>query len=101
MIFAATGDKYWAVPRVVGSESFDVGDGTPRDAWVVELDWWGMGAANVAANYSAGGGKNGSGVSGGKYWVLKKPVPGMARVVRVRTEANADNDSVIQMQAGL
>ncbi len=101
MIFASTGVKYWAVPRVVGSERVDVGDGTPREAWVVEMNWWGMGAANVAENYSTGAGKNGSGGAGGKYWVLKKAVPGMSRVVRVRTEIDGDSDSVIQLQAGL
>ena len=97
-VFAATGTKYWAVPRVVGSEAVDIGVGSPRDAWVVELDWWGMGAANTAENFSPGGGANGSGGSGGKYWVLKEPVAGVPSVVRVRTEIDAQTDSVIQLQ---
>ncbi len=44
VVMASGGAKYWAIPRVVASEKIDVGDGVPRDAWVVDLDWWGMGA---------------------------------------------------------
>ncbi len=98
-VFASTGTKYWAVPRVVGSEKVDVGDGVARDAWVVELDWWGMGAANTADNYSPGGGANDTGGTGGKYWVLDQPVAGQPSVVRVRTQVDDQTDSVIQLQA--
>ncbi len=97
-VFAATGTKYWAVPRVVGSEAVDIGDGTKRSVWVVELDWWGMGAQNTAENYTPGNGKNNSAGAGGKYWVLKIQEPGLPRVVRIRTEIDADNESVIQLQ---
>lgn len=97
-VFGATGTKYWAVPRVVGSEAIDLGDGQRHAAWVVELDWWGMGAANTADNHSKGGGANDTAGAGGKYWVLEKPVPGQPRVVRVRTEVNPTTDSVIQVQ---
>ena len=99
-VFAPLGVKYWAVPRVVGSEPIELGDGHRHAAWVVELDWWGMGAANTLENYSPGGGANGSGGTGGKYWVLKEPVPGKPRVVRVRTEIGPEQDSVIQIQGG-
>lgn len=98
--FGATGTKYWAVPRVVGSEAVDLGDGVARQAWMVELDWWGMGADNTSDNHSLGGGANGTGGTGGKYWVLKEPVAGLPRVVRVRTEIDAETDSVIQLQGG-
>lgn len=97
-VFASTGTKYWAVPRVVGSERIDIGHGGKHDAWVVELDWWGMGAANTVDNHSKGGGVNDTAGAGGKYWVLKKPVDGTPRVVRVRTEIDAQADSVIQLQ---
>ncbi len=97
-LFAATGTKYWAVPRVVGSEMVDIGTGRPLDTWVVELDWWGMGAANTVENFSPGGGANDTGGSGGKYWVLKTPLAGVPTVVRVRTEIDAQTDSVIQLQ---
>lgn len=97
-VFGATGVKYWAVPRVVGSEKVDLGDGSPREAWVVELDWWGMGASNTADNFSPGGGANGTGGTGGKYWVLKQAPAGTPAVVRVRTEVSPETDSVIQLQ---
>lgn len=99
-LFGSTGIKYWAVPRVVGSEPIDLGTGEPLDAWVVELDWWGMGASNTVENRSRGGGVNGTAGPGGKYWVLKDPPAGVPPVVRVRTEVDADTDSVIQVQAG-
>lgn len=99
-IFGATGTKYWAVPRVVGSEPIDLGDGKPLAAWVVELDWWGMGAANTAENHSVGGGVNGTAGPGGKYWVLKDPPRGVPAVVRIRTQIDESTDSVIQTQAG-
>ncbi len=51
VVMSATGAKYWAVPRVVGTEKIDLGDGVGRKAWVVELDWWGMGAANDGRHY--------------------------------------------------
>jgi len=99
-VFGATGTKYWAVPRVVGSEPFALGDGEAHAAWVVELDWWGMGADNTADNHSKGGGANGTAGPGGKYWVLKDPPAGIPHVVRVQTEADATTDRVIQLQAG-
>ena len=100
-VFAATGTKYWAVPRVVGSEPIDLGDGTKHDAWVVELDWWGMGSDNTTENHSLGGGKNGTAGPGGKYWVLKSPPNGVPPVVRVRTEVDDKTDRVIQIQSEL
>jgi len=96
-ILAGGGGKWWTVPHVVGSEEVDIGDGVSRSAWVVEIDWWGMGAGH--SSYTPGGGINGSGGTGGKYWVLKEAVPGLPLVVRIRTEMDADNDSVIQLQA--
>lgn len=99
-VFGATGTKYWAVPRVTGSEKIDLGDGAPREAWVVELDWWGMGSSNTADNHSRGGGANDTGGPGGKYWVLKETPANTPAVVRVRTEANPETDSVIQLQGG-
>ena len=95
-ILAGGGGKWWAVPRVVGREDVDIGDGERRSAFVVEMDWWGMGAAHTT--YTPGGGRNGSAGTGGKYWVLVDPVPGTPRVVRVQTEANENVDSVIQLQ---
>lgn len=100
-VFGSTGTKYWAVPKVVGSEPIDLGSGEPLDAWVVELDWWGMGASNTAENRSRGGGVNDTAGPGGKYWVLKNPPPGVPHVVRVRTEVDPSTDSVIQIQAGV
>ena len=100
-VFASTGTKYWAVPRVVGSEPIDLGDGKPLEAWVVELDWWGMGADNTAENHSRGGGVNDTAGPGGKYWVLKEPPAGVPPVVRVRTEVDAGTDSVVQVQKGV
>jgi hypothetical protein len=91
-------DWYWAVPRVVGSEKIDLGDGSPREAWVVELDWWGMGPSNTAENFSPGGGANGTGGTGGEYWVLNEAPANIPAVVRVRTEVNPEADSVIQLQ---
>lgn len=99
-IFGATGTKYWAVPRVVGSEPVDLGDGKSRDAWIVELDWWGMGAGNTAENHSLGGGEGGTAGAGGMYWVLKNAAPGAPRVVRVRTEATPEVDSVVELRLG-
>ena len=90
------GGKWWAVPRVTGSADIDLGDGTDREAWVVEMDWWGMGADH--ATFTPGGGINGTAGSGGKYWVLKEPLPGVPRVVRIRTEVSADRDRVLQIQ---
>ena len=98
-VFAATGTKYWAVPRVVGSEPIDLGDGKPHEAWVVELDWWGMGVENTHENRSRGGGANGTAGPGGKYWVLKNPPRGVPHVARVQTEIDATMDSVIQIQS--
>lgn len=97
-VFGTTGTKYWAVPRVVGSESIDLGDGKPLPAWIVELDWWGMGAANTVDNHSRGGGANGTAGPGGKYWVLKSPPQGVPHVVRIQTQVDATTDSVIQIQ---
>ncbi len=98
MIFAATGTKYWAVPRVVGSEPIDIGDGESREAWVVELDWWGMGAHDTEDNRSSGGGPNQTAGPGGKYWVLKDPPAGVPHVVRIQTEADPSTDRVVQLQ---
>lgn len=95
-VLAGGGGKWWAVPRVVGQEEVDLGDGESRSAWVVELDWWGMGEAHTT--FTPGGGANGTAGSGGKYWVLVDPSPGLPRVVRVRTEASPEVDSVIQIQ---
>lgn len=96
-LMASAEAKYWAVPRVVGSEIVDPGDGTELDAWVVELDWWGMGADN---SYFPGGGRNDTAGSGGKYWILKDPPAGMGRVFRVRTEIDENTDVVVQLQGG-
>lgn len=95
-ILAGGGGKWWAVPRVTGSEDLDVGDGVRRSAWTIELDWWGMGRDE--AMFTPGGGPNGSAGAGGKYWVLKDPVPGLPRVVRIQTEQDANVDRVIQIQ---
>jgi hypothetical protein len=94
---ASTASKHWVVARVVGSEVVDPGDGSELDAWVVELDWWGMGAD---PSYFPGGGRNGTAGTGGKYWILKDPPPGMSRVFRVRTEINENADVIVQMQGG-
>ena len=96
VVMAGGGGKFWAVPRVVGSEKIDIGDGESREAWVVEMDWWGMG--KDGDTYFPGGGVNGTAGSGGKYWVLKSPPHGVPAVVRIRTEVNAEKDSVIQLQ---
>ncbi len=98
VLFAATGTKYWAVPRVVGSEKVDLGSVGSRDAWVVELDWWGMGADNIVDNHSSGGGKDGTAGPGGKYWILKQAESGLPRVVRVRTEIDPAHDSIVELQ---
>ncbi|MDA8020649.1 MAG: hypothetical protein MPN21_24690 [Thermoanaerobaculia bacterium] len=95
--FASSGTKYWAVPRVVGSERVQVG-GSSYDAWVVEVDWWGMGAANTEANFSSGGGDGVAG-AGGKYWVLKRTVADLPRVVRIRTSIGSGQDSVLEVRA--
>ncbi|NKB88436.1 MAG: hypothetical protein GKS06_09460 [Acidobacteria bacterium] len=96
VMMAGGGGKYWAVPHVVGSTNFDPGNGDRLEAWVVELDWWGMG--KDGAMFFPGGGANDTGGTGGKYWILKNPPAGTPAVVRVRTEVDADNDSVIQLQ---
>ena len=57
-----------------------------------------MGADNTVENHSRGGGANGTGGPGGKYWVLDDPPGGVPPVVRVRTEVDAATDSVIQIQ---
>jgi len=98
-LLAGGGGKWWAVPHVVGSEPIDVGDGVRRDAWVVEMDWWGMGSEQGV--YTPGGGVNDTAGSGGKYWVLKDRVAGLPRVVRVRTEVDATADNVVQIQEGM
>lgn len=98
-VLAGGGGKWWAVPHVVGSEPIDIGDGVRRDAWVVEMDWWGMGAEQ--GTFTPGGGVNDTAGSGGKYWVLKEHVEGLPRVVRVRTEVDATADNVVQIQAGM
>ncbi len=97
-IMAGGGGKWWAVPRVVGSEKVDLGDGKSRDAWVIELDWWGMGKDH--GQYTAGGGANDTAGPGGKYWVLKKPASGYPAVVRIQTEIDEQSDSVMQIQGG-
>ncbi len=97
VLMASAQAKYWAVPRVVGSEIVDPGDGTELDAWVVELDWWGMGADN---SYFPGGGRNDTAGTGGTYWILKDSPTGVGRVFRVRTEIDENTDVVVQMQGG-
>ncbi|HSG80798.1 MAG TPA: hypothetical protein VLC48_01005 [Gemmatimonadota bacterium] len=94
---ASTQSKHWVVARVVGSEVVDRGDGIELDAWVVELDWWGMGAD---PSYFPGGGRNGTAGTGGVYWIFKDPPPGVSRVFRVRTEINQNADVIVQMQGG-
>jgi hypothetical protein len=98
VLMASAGAKYWAVPRVVGSETVDLGDGTQLDAWVVELDWWGIAGDS---SYFPGGGRNDTAGTGGKYWILKNPPPGVGKVFRVQTEIDRNTDVVIQMQNGL
>jgi len=94
-ILAGGGGKWWAVPHVVGSEAIDLGDGVDRMAWVVELDWWGMGKDHQT--FTPGGRTNGTAGPGGKYWVVQDPPPGTPPVVRVLTEANEEVDQVIQL----
>lgn len=84
------------MPRVVESEPFEIGDGVERRAWVVELDWWGMGAA--VTTFTSGGGVNGSAAQNGKFWVLKGPPAGVPPVVRIQTEAALTVDRVNQLQ---
>lgn len=95
-ILAGGGGKWWAVPSVTGSEDVDLGDGVRRATWVVEMDWWGMGADEAV--FTPGGGANGSAGAGGKYWVLKEPLAGMPTVVRIQTEQDASVDRVTQIQ---
>jgi len=95
-ILAGGGGKWWAVPRVIGSEDVDLGDGVLRSTWVVEMDWWGMGSDHET--FTPGGGTNGSAGPGGKYWVLKDAPAGVPRVVRIQTEGNAERDRVEQLQ---
>ncbi len=98
-ILAGGGGKWWAVPRVVGTESMDLGDAVQRDAWVVELDWRGMGKDHGL--FTAGGGANETAGPGGKYWVLKEASEGVPLVVRIRTEVDSQSDMVNQMQDGV
>lgn len=95
-ILAGGGGKWWAAPRVAGEEDVDLGDGRLHRAWVIELDWWGMGADHET--FTAGGGVNGSGGPGGKYWVLQDAPAGVPSVVRIQTEVDGSTDSVVQMQ---
>ncbi len=95
VMMASAEAKYWAVPRVVGTEEVDLGDGIDHEAWVVELDWWGIGGDT---SYFPGGGRNDSGGTGGRYWILKDPPPGVGRVFRVRTEIDENTDVVVQLQ---
>ena len=95
-VLAGGGGKWWAVPRLVGTEPVDIGDGVERDAWVVEMDWWGMGRDH--GFFTPGGGVNGSAGSGGKYWVLQDAPEGVPAVVRIRTEATPEGDRVNQLQ---
>jgi hypothetical protein len=95
VMMASAGAKYWAAPRVVGTEEVDIGDGIDREAWVVELDWWGMGSDT---SYFPGGGRNDSGGTGGKYWILKDPPPAVGHLFRVRTEFDENTDVVVQLQ---
>lgn len=74
----------------------DLGDGSRHDAWVVELDWWGMGKDQN--DFSPGGGVNGTAGSGGKYWVLKNPPDGVPPVVLISTEVAETVDQVMQLQ---
>ncbi len=98
-ILAGGGGKWWAVPRVVGSAEVDIGDAVLREAWVVELDWWGMGKDHRM--FTAGGRADGSAGPGGMYWVLKDAPDGLPPVVRIRTEVDNQSDMVNQMQDGL
>jgi hypothetical protein len=98
-ILAGGGGKWWAVPHVVGSDMVDVGDGVERSAWVIDVDWWGMGADH--ATFTPGGRPDGTAGPGGKYWVLRDPPPGMPPVVRVQTEVDGSTVQVIQMQDGV
>ncbi len=98
-ILAGGGGKWWAVPRVVGSEMVDVGDGVQRSAWVIDIDWWGMGPDHTM--FTPGGRPDGTAGPGGKYWVLRDPPAGMPPVVRVQTEVDGTTDQVIQMQDGM
>jgi hypothetical protein len=97
-ILAGGGGKWWAVPHVTGTEDIDLGDGELRRAWVVEMDWWGMGADHDV--FTPGGGPNGSAGQGGKYWVLMDPPVGVPPVVRIQTEQNGTVDRVLQIQGG-
>ena len=87
------------MPRVVGTEEMDLGDGILRPAWVVEMDWWGMGADH--ATFTPGGGANGTAGTGGKYWVLKDPPEGVPAVARIQTEVDSSTDTVYQVQDGI
>ncbi len=97
VIMASSGAKHWAVPRVVGTEPVELGDGRRLEAWVVSLDWWGMGGDS---SYFPGVRPDGSVGSGGKYWILKDPPRGLGRVFRVRTEITPDADVVLEMGRG-
>jgi hypothetical protein len=97
VVMASTGATYWVVPRVIDDEEVDLGDGTELDAWVVSLDWWGTDADSA---YLPGVGRGPSAGTGGTYWILKRPPPGVGRVFRVRTEIDATTDVIVQWQAG-
>lgn len=97
VVMASAGATYWVVPRLVDDEEVDLGDGTELDAWVVSLDWWGMGADTT---YFPGVGRGPSAGTGGIYWILKQPPPGVGRIFRVRTEIDSTTDVIVQWQAG-
>ncbi|MEM7414799.1 MAG: hypothetical protein AAF389_04825 [Gemmatimonadota bacterium] len=93
-VLAGGGGAWWAVPRVVGREDVELGDGARREAFVIEMDWWSMDPSD--ATFTPGGGANGTAGTGGKYWVLVDPPEGMPPVVRIQTEVDATMDNVVE-----
>lgn len=93
-VLAGGGGAWWAVPRVVGREQVELGDGQRREAFVIEMDWWSMDSDNPT--FTPGGGANGTAGTGGKYWVLADPPDGMPPVVRIQTEVDETMDNVVE-----